>query len=247
MGRIPASYAQPRYWAIVPAAGYGKRMESDIPKQYLDLLGQPVVAHSLQRLAQVPHLAGIVVALSAQDTYWPSLAGLELSVPVHTVTGGEQRCHSVQNALRFLQVHANVTDWVLVHDAARPCVRVADMILLIEAVLDYPAGGVLAMRVRDTMKRSEVNNRVLATVERNNLWHALTPQLFPVGILTEALETALQAGIEVTDEAMAVELFGKQPLLVEGASDNVKITRQADLALAAFYLQQQAAIKKYSS
>lgn len=231
--------AGPGYWAVVPAAGSGKRLGSDIPKQYLPIHGQAVLSHTLQRLAQLQQLRGIVVAISADDPNWPDIANTSLRIPVWTVIGGAERCHSVQNALTLLAQHAATDDWVLVHDAARPCVRVSDMTRLMNTVQNNPVGGLLAIPVRDTMKRTDATNYVTATIDRNALWHALTPQMFRLGLLRAALANALQQGVQVTDEAMAVELTGQKPLLVEGSADNIKITRREDLTLAAFYLQQQ--------
>lgn len=228
-----------RYWTIVPAAGRGQRMGSDIPKQYLRLHDTPVLVHTLRRLAQLDQLVGMVVVIASDDAHWSALGKLELPVPLHTVTGGAERCHSVLNALNWLQTHAADSDWVLVHDAARPCVRVSDIQKLISAVQDTAAGGLLAFPVRDTMKRATADNRIAQTVDRSGLWHALTPQMFRLGTLRSALQAALQRGIQVTDEAMAIELTGVQPLLVEAGSDNIKITRRDDLELAAFYLQKQ--------
>ena len=229
----------PRCWAVVPAAGSGKRFGSDVPKQYLPIHGQAVLAHTLQRLAQLEQLCGIVVAIATDDPFWPDMANTTLRVPVWTASGGAERCHSVQNALTLLAQHAGADDWVLVHDAARPCVRVADIMRLITMVQNDPVGGLLAIPVRDTMKRADAANHVAATIDRNALWHALTPQMFRLGMLRDAITSALQQTVQVTDEAMAIELTGKKPLLVEGSADNIKITRREDLELAAFYLQQQ--------
>jgi 2-C-methyl-D-erythritol 4-phosphate cytidylyltransferase len=239
MTAVNTVHAGPRYWAVVPAAGSGRRLGSDIPKQYLPIQGQAVLWHTLQRLAQLEHLRGIVIALAADDPHWPQLASQPLRVPVWTVTGGTERAHSVHNALTLLTQHAATDDWVLVHDAARPCVRVSDMQRLIDTVQTDAVGGVLAMPVRDTMKRADAAQRVAATIERTALWHALTPQMFRLGMLSEALASAFKHGVQVTDEAMAIELTGQQPLLVEGSADNIKITRREDLELVKFYLQQQ--------
>lgn len=231
--------AAPRYWVIIPAAGSGRRMGSDIPKQYLTMHGQSVLTHTLQRVGQMDMIAGIVVAIAPNDQYWPTLSLASLRIPVWTVHGGKERADSVMNALRYLAQYAAPQDWVLVHDAARPCVRQSDIQRLINAVQNEPAGGILAIPVRDTMKRADATRHIATTVERNALWHALTPQMFRLGLLQEALENAIQQNITVTDEAMAIEKLGYQPLLIEGSADNIKITRQEDLALAEFYLQQQ--------
>jgi len=231
-------------WAVVPAAGTGSRMQSSVPKQYLPLYGRSVIECSLQRLASLSAVQGIVVALAADDPWWPTRQP-ELAVPVLTVVGGEQRCDSVQNALALLSETAAATDWVMVHDAARPCVQLADLENLYQHVTQAEQGGLLAVPVRDTMKRAasgRINNGcipVAETVDRDNLWHALTPQMFRLGELQQALSKTLADGRQVTDEASAMEHTGYQPLLVEGHHDNIKITHPDDLALAEFYLGEQ--------
>lgn len=231
--------ANPHYWAVVPAAGFGRRMESAIPKQYLLLHGRPVLAYTLERLAQHPNITGIVVAIAHDDPHWQVMPAMQFRVPVHTVTGGKERSHSVLNALNYLSQQTHADDWVLVHDAARPCVRVSDIDRLITQLQEDAVGGILAMPVRDTMKRTDSTQHVTATIERADLWHALTPQMFRLTMLRDAITAALAQGVQVTDEAMAIELTGRQPRLVEGAADNIKITRQEDLQLAELYLLQQ--------
>ncbi len=226
-------------WIVIPAAGVGKRMGADVPKQYLPLQGRPVIVHTLERLAALPGVRGVMVAVSAEDRHWPALE-LSLPVPLWTAEGGVERCHSVLNALTDLGLHAQEADWVLVHDAARPCVRRADLERLVETLQDDPVGGLLAMPVRDTMKRAEPDGRVVTTEPREGLWHALTPQMFRLGALRHALEEAIEAEDLVTDEAAAMERAGFRPRLVEGHGDNIKITRPEDLALAEFFLQRQA-------
>jgi 2-C-methyl-D-erythritol 4-phosphate cytidylyltransferase len=224
--------------AVIPAAGVGSRMGADIPKQYLQLAGKTVIERTLERLLQLPGLANIVVALGEADPIWP---GLEIrnDSRLHTVNGGKERADSVLNALYKLRQLADDDDWVLVHDAARPCVRLAEIDLLIETCLNREQGGILATPVHDTMKRSDSQNRIVGTVPRENLWHACTPQLFRIGELTEAIESALDSGYPVTDEASAMERAGQQPLLVECSLANIKITRPDDLALAEFYLRSE--------
>ncbi|MCP5159402.1 MAG: 2-C-methyl-D-erythritol 4-phosphate cytidylyltransferase [Gammaproteobacteria bacterium] len=226
-----------RYWAMVPAAGAGKRMGVTIPKQYLALAGQPVIAHTLGTLLRYPRLAGLVVAISAGDEWWPEVAaGMVADKPLYVVTGGAERCHSVLNGLDALGEYAHPDDWVLVHDAARPCLTVDDLDRLLAELADDPVGGLLAVPVRDTLKQADVAQRIAATVDRAQLWHALTPQMFRLGILHEALRAALANGLLVTDEAAALEAAGFAPRLIEGRADNLKITRPEDLALAEFYL-----------
>ncbi len=226
------------YWAIIPAAGIGKRMGSDIPKQYLSLHDRTIIEHTLQRLSQIDLLKGIVVAIAEGDPWWPELS-IEISKPLKVVKGGAERCHTVQNALQALRGECTADDWVLVHDAARPCVRTGDIRLLINTLSQHDVGGLLGMPVRDTMKRADEKNRITQTVERNGLWHALTPQMFRYGVLSHALDKALADQFLVTDEASAMEHAGYTPLMVEGHGDNIKITRPEDLTLAGFYLQNQ--------
>jgi 2-C-methyl-D-erythritol 4-phosphate cytidylyltransferase len=226
-------------WVIVPAAGIGRRMRSEIPKQYLALDGHSVLEHSLQRLALLPGVSEIIVVLAPDDTFWPKQRLDLISHTLTTVVGGKERCDSVLSGLRALADRAQTDDWVLVHDAARPCVRVSDIQQLVDQCRLDPVGGLLAMPVRDTMKRADASGRVEKTVAREQLWHALTPQMFRYDKLVRALEQAQQQNVHVTDEAMAMELAGMQAKLVEGHADNIKITRPEDLALAAFYLREQ--------
>ena len=216
-------------------------MQAAVPKQYLPLGKKTVLAHTLDCFLNHKSISKIFVAVSPDDGYW-SETGLPELDNVVTVEGGQERCHSVFNALLHLLPEANDDDWVLIHDAARPCLRSEDIDMLIERLQDHDAGGLLAIPVRDTMKRSNTDDEVSETVERERLWHALTPQMFHVGPLFRAMKAALDTGEQVTDEASAIELQKKKPLLVEGHSDNIKITRPEDLQLAHFYLQQQGRI-----
>jgi len=228
----------PRYWAALPAAGTGTRLGAAVPKQYLELRGRSILAWSLDRLTSHPLISGVAVALAPGDARWSAL-GLGADPKVHVTEGGAERCHSVLNCLRLLAGEAAPGDWVLVHDAARPCVRRSDIDALIEATRGHPVGGILALPARDTLKRAGADGNIAATVDRQGLWHALTPQLFRLGALTDALESAILAGRIVTDEAQAMEFAGAQPLLVRGHSDNIKITHADDLALAGLFLAQQ--------
>jgi len=230
----------PAYWVVLPAAGVGRRMGSAIPKQYLELTpGRTVIEHTLDLFLDHPRITGVAVALGAEDGYWSGTAYAE-HPRVLRAAGGAERCHSVLNALDALAAgHARADDWVLVHDAARPCLRRSDLDHLIDTLRDDPVGGLLAIPVRDTMKRADGSGRVQATVDRASLWHAYTPQMFRLGLLREALRLTLEAGVLVTDDASAMEYLGRAPLLVEGHADNLKITRAEDLPLARFYLEQQ--------
>lgn len=226
------------FWAVIPAAGVGARMGAPLPKQYLSLAGRTVIEHTLERFLAVEAIAGIVVAVAAGDSRWTELArGCDPRVV--QAPGGAERCHSVLSALQVLAPRAAADDWVLVHDAARPCIRPADIRLLMRTLEGDPVGGLLGLPVRDTMKRCGTDGRVSRTVDREGLWHALTPQMFRLGTLASALESAVAAGRLVTDEAEAVELAGLAPRLVEGHADNIKITRPVDRMLAELYLRQQ--------
>ena len=224
-------------WAVIPAAGVGQRMAADLPKQYLPLAGRSVIEWTVSKLLEIPDLQGITVALGPDDTHWQH-TDYALHPSVSRVDGGKQRCDSVLNALNALTDLATPDSWVLVHDAARPCVSIQDISRLIRMVNEQQSvGGLLGMPVRDTMKRTDDLNRVIETVEREGLWHAFTPQMFRLGELRTALNQALAAGIDITDEASAMEWAGHKPLMVEGRGDNIKITRPADLELAEFYLR----------
>ncbi|UCE89033.1 MAG: 2-C-methyl-D-erythritol 4-phosphate cytidylyltransferase [Pseudomonadota bacterium] len=227
-----------RCWAVVPAAGVGRRMGNDLPKQYLFIGDKPVIVHTLERLASEPSIAGIVVAVADSDEHWSQLE-IDVAVPLLRAPGGQERCHSVLSALNVLHGTADDADPVLVHDAARPCVRPADLAALIGAIGNRKDGGLLATPVRDTMKRSDTDGRVARTVDREGLWHALTPQMFRLDLLRAALQQAITDGYLVTDEASAMEHAGYHPRLVESHGDNIKITHPQDLATAEFFLEQQ--------
>lgn len=225
-----------KFWAVVPAAGVGKRMQSDRPKQYLELAGKTVIEQTLIRLLGAEVFDAVVVAISADDPYWPDL---ELSRHPHTITapGGKERADSVLSALQAISGKADADDWVLVHDAARPCITFEDIHKLIGRLRDDDVGGILALSSHDTLKHVE-NDAIVGTLDRRHIWRALTPQMFRYGMLKNALiESA--GNPSITDEASALELKGFKPKIVEGRADNIKITRPEDLALAHFYLEQQ--------
>ncbi len=225
-----------RLWVVVPAAGSGRRMGAERPKQYLELNGRRVIEHTLARLAAVPSVAGMVVALAPQDRYWQDVAP-PAGVPVETVEGGAMRHLSVRNALLWLESQTADHDWVLVHDAARPCVRSADVQRLVDELWEDETGGLLAVPAADTLKRAAGDPpRAGETIPREGLWHALTPQMFRRRPLLGAIEAAMQAGVAITDEASAMEYCGFRPRLIRGARDNLKITTPEDLELAARYL-----------
>lgn len=226
-----------RFWGVVPAAGVGKRMGAVRPKQYLEVNGKTVIQWTLERLLGADRLSGVVVALGREDSFWPSLPHAR-HPRVRVAEGGNERADSVHSALDALSADADEQDWVLVHDAARLCITVADIDRLIDQARSHPVGGILALPSSDTLKRVE-QGEILATVDRSKIWRALTPQMFRLGALRDALAEAAQCGLTVTDEASAMELKGLRPLIVEGRPDNIKITRPEDLPLAAFFLEKQ--------
>ncbi len=224
-----------RYWLILPAAGSGRRFGAAVPKQYLALAGRKVIEHALAPFLADPRCQQIVVALDPGDTQFRDLP-VAADPRLRTVAGGAQRCDSVRNALAVLD--ASEGDWVLVHDAARPCLARADLDALLTAVADDAVGGLLALPLSDTLKQGSIQKRVVTTPSRESLWRALTPQMFRLGTLRQALQAAQMAGREPTDEAQAVEWCGQSPRLVMGRGDNIKITVPADLELAAAVLAQ---------
>lgn len=235
----------PKFYAIVPAAGVGSRMKADLPKQYLKLHDKTILEHTVERLLEHPCIDKVIIAISDGDEYFSDLP-LASNDNVICVSGGSERADSVISGLDYLLYVAEKPDaWVLVHDAARPCFHLTDINNLIkEATATGSVGGILAAPVRDTMKRSDLSGSIDKTVERENLWHALTPQMFKVQPLHYALKGAKKAGIRITDEASAMEWKGCKPKLVAGRSDNIKITQPEDLALAAFYLGEMSSLNK---
>ena len=224
----------PRYFAIVPAAGNGSRVAAGVPKQYLDLLGRPLIFHGLAALAACPEIERVWVVLAPDDTEWDRYDWSELGHKLETLRcGGETRADSVRNGLRGAAMAAADDDWVLVHDAARPCLSAAMLDALLGELAADPVGGILAVPVADTLKRADADQRVAATEPRDGLWQAQTPQMFRYGPLRDALDNC-QA---VTDEAGAIEAAGLKPRLVRGDATNLKVTYPADLGLAAMILR----------
>jgi 2-C-methyl-D-erythritol 4-phosphate cytidylyltransferase len=222
-------------WALVPAAGSGRRFGGEVPKQYLQAAGKPLIAHALDALLAHPRIDGAVVALAEGDARWPGWTVLH-GKPVVTCIGGGERADSVLAALRALPTGVADDALLLVHDAARPNLRPDDIGKLVDAATACADGAILAAPVRDTLKRAGDDVRIDATEPRERLWRALTPQAFRRDLLRRALQTARADGVAVTDEAMAVERLGLRPRLVEGREDNVKVTTPADLALVEFLL-----------
>lgn len=227
-------------WAVLPAAGSGSRMGSDVPKQYLELAGASVIEHSLGVLLAHPRMRAVAVVLDRADQRWASLP-LSGDPRLRTCTGGAERFQSVYNGLLALAGEAAESDWVLVHDAARPCLHPELLARLVNRLRGHPVGGLLAIPVNDTIKRADADAAVLETVPRDRLWCAQTPQMFRFGLLRQALAAVIDAHRVVTDECAAVERLGHKPLLVEGSPANLKITRPQDLGLASYYLQRDRA------
>lgn len=230
----------PKLWLIVPAAGIGQRMQAEQPKQYLRIDHRLILDITLSRLMDCAKFSGCMVPLHPEDHWWRNTEA-SADGRIQTCTGGTERAGSVLAALTALANKAADDDWVLVHDAARPCVHNEDLTNLIDRLYSHPVGGLLASPVPDTLKRAKRADdaalpEVVETVDRRHLWRALTPQMFRYRILVEALEKAIEAGLQVTDESSAVEFSGNMPVLVEGRPDNIKITVPADLALAGFIL-----------
>lgn len=236
-----------KFWVLVPAAGIGKRMGSEIPKQYLSIAGRSILAWTLERMEQLDKIEQIVLILHPQEKLRQTdtqQSLLPTPSKIMTVAGGEERFNSVLNGLISLQSRAEADDWVLVHDAVRPCVAVSDIEKLIAALANDPVGGLLANSVIDTLKLSSLSEgaaqpSVSATLDRENYWLAATPQMFRYGLLCEALEHAVDNGLQITDEASAMEVMGHKVKLVAGRSDNIKVTHASDLPLVEFLLNQQ--------
>ena len=259
------SIQQKHTWLVLPAAGIGSRMQADRPKQYLSLtvagIEKTVIEHTLDSLLAYKRVDEwgfhkVVVVVTKGDPYWQEISqirGYDKHSRILVVDGGSERCYSVLNGLKAIdkaeagyEKSTHLAAWVAVHDVARPCITHSDLDQLFSAVSDNEQGGILATPVRDTMKRGILadctNSQTSApsiiehTVDREQLWHALTPQMFPLKRLLANLHKALTEKFEVTDEASAMEFAGVCPQLVAGRSDNLKITRPEDLKLAEFYL-----------
>ena len=224
----------PRHYAIVPAAGSGSRFGAEKPKQYLELLGRPLIYHTLAALTACPEIERVWVVLAPDDPWWPRYDWSALGAKLETVRcGGATRAESVSNGLQAAAMVASDEDWVLVHDAARPCLSPAMLETLFEELASDPVGGILAVPVADTLKRADAEQRVATTEPRDGLWQAQTPQMFRYGLLQKALAHCSA----VTDEAGAIEALGLQPRLVRGDATNLKVTYPADLPLAAMILR----------
>jgi 2-C-methyl-D-erythritol 4-phosphate cytidylyltransferase len=215
---------------VIAAAGIGKRVGANIPKQYLPLLGKTIIEHSIAPFLNHPDITNVIVSIAKNDLWFARLPLAE-NPKVKVVIGGKERVDSVLSALKVLPSEG----YVLVHDAARPCIKSADIDKLIETAVQSKYGAILGTRVRDTMKRSDPDGHITHTVSRKNLWHALTPQMFENKVLINAIESA-EFPQQITDEASAMEMAGLTVAIIEGRSDNLKVTREEDLILAELYL-----------
>lgn len=224
----------PRIFALVPAAGQGSRMGDALPKQYLPLAGRPLMFHSLEALAAVARIEAVIAILSPLDRNWGAHDWSLFPDKIEALfAGGESRGHSVANALALLEGRAGAQDWVLVHDAARPCIATRLVEQFLDEVGDDPVGGLLAIPLADTLKRVENESlRVAETIPRGGLWRAQTPQMFRYGLLRRALERRPDA----TDEAQAVEALGHSPRIVQGENANLKVTFAEDMPIAEMIL-----------
>lgn len=218
--------------AIVPAAGIGSRMQAECPKQYLTIGNKTILEHAVAALLRHPRVGRVIIVVAPDDRWFNALP-LATDPRIVNVLGGSLRAESVLAGLHA----ASGAGWVLVHDAARPCLHPDDLSRLLTISQHSRIGGILASRVRDTMKRAAPGDTHIAhTVPREDLWHALTPQFFPLALLRDCLSRALSDGATITDEASALEYCGYRPLLVNARADNIKVTCPEDLALAEFYL-----------
>jgi len=231
-------------WVIVPAAGVGARMQADCPKQYLKLSHSTLIEVTLTRLFRLSSFLGftrIYVGLSESDKQWPTL-DIAMNPKITTYLGGNERVDTVLRGLFAIESMAKPGDRVLIHDAARPCFRISDIIGLVKMTESHDVGGILAVPIHDTLKKikpvqkNDSSLYVENTVDRTQYWRAQTPQIFRFGLLKDALQTALEKGWQITDESSAIEACGYDYQIIEGHLDNIKITRPGDLALADFYL-----------
>ena len=227
----------PVCWAIIPAAGVGARVSgSPVPKQYLRIEGKTILEHALSPFIDCESIAGVAIALHEKDRWFADLTINCKSKELWVVPGGKTRPHSVLNALYHLQEYAGKGDFVLVHDAARPCLTPADLRLLIDTCTNDAVGGILGKPLMDTIKRVH-DGSIETTVSRENLWRALTPQMFRFGLLLDALKQATERQNEVTDEASAVEMYGFQPRVIEGDARNIKVTTTEDIPIVQMFVQ----------
>lgn len=226
-----------KVWCVVAAAGIGSRMQSAVPKQYLPLGSSTVLDATLERLLLCEKIEHIVVCIHQNDNYWQH-SKFAHDDRISIMFGGSERADSVLNGVSLVKEHADLNDWVLVHDAARPCVRCSDINVLINTALKQQVGAILATPIHDTVKKV-VNKKSTQTLDRSILWRALTPQIFKLDMLNNALINAIESNRVITDEASAIEQMNQAVQIVKGHADNIKITSPSDLDLARYYLEQQ--------
>ncbi len=232
-----AMTSQSKYWAVMPAAGVGSRMAADKPKQYLRVAGKTIIEHSIDAILRMPKLESVLVCVSDNDDYFTKLS-FDRTKVISTL-GGKSRAESVLNGLHALRGKADKSDWVLVHDAARPCLQLDELNRLVSSIEADPVGGILALPAKDTIKMSAQTSEphhVDCTLDRSRIWMAQTPQMFRYGLLLESLEFCKSRKMTVTDEASAVEQAGHSVKLVRGSSQNIKVTTPEDRKLVQFLL-----------
>lgn len=227
----------PVTWGVIPAAGIGIRFGGGLPKQYLRLGERTLLECAIDALIDSGPMAGVLVAVATDDQRWRELGAFARG-ECEAAPGGSNRAASVLNALAALAGRAADDDWVLVHDAARPCLDASQIARMRGRLDGHAVGGILAVPVADTIKRVDADGAIVETVARDGLWRAQTPQMFRYRLLAEALQVAADAGVVITDESMALELAGHRPAVVEGSERNIKVTRAEDLELARLYLRE---------
>ena len=226
-----------KYFLVVPASGIGQRMNSTIPKQYIVLEnGLTILDQCLNTILSNELISGFIVALDTKDSYFKSSDFAKDPKLISIANGGKERFHSVLNALNALDQTAKPNDWVLVHDAVRPCIRKEDINKLIEELADDKVGGILANRIVDTVKQKN-NGGLVSTIDRQKLYIAQTPQMFRYAILKDSIKKAIENNVHITDESEALESLNYSIRIVEGSSSNIKITTQEDIHLANYFLK----------
>lgn len=224
-----------KVWVVIPAAGIGSRMQSDTPKQYLEIGGKTILEHSINRFLQHSAIHKVIVAIHPKDNHWSKLK-IANNPKVVTVTGGKERADSVQNGLQEILKLGGHKDWVMVHDAARPCLESQHIDDLLKAKATSPDGAILAIPSVDTVKVSNPQQSIEKTIPRETIWLAQTPQFFEVEPLADAIVKSFDKGLSITDEASAMENLGYHPSLVIGSRKNIKITEPEDMLLASIWL-----------
>jgi len=233
-----SKHSSPKFWVIIPAAGIGSRMQADQPKQYLEIENRTILEHTVQCFLSRPEFQAVAIGLAAQDTYFSCLS-LSSDERVMAFEGGVERAQTVLKGLESLASEAKPNDWVWVHDAARPCLSHDDIDALIDTIGSVDDGALLGVPIHDTIKRADDDYRSQTTVDRRQLWRALTPQVFRYSVLLNALKRCSQDNIVVTDESSAVEYCGGRPYLVVGSEKNIKVTRPVDLSMAKHTLMEK--------